>query len=88
MRDGADPKTGHSRKVAIESGNVVEWVEEENWKFRLGAFKGKLLDHFLENKDGVYIRYESTGADFLFIYFGCSNPSVASVRRDRERSIV
>lgn len=29
---------------AIETGNEVFWEEEENWKFRLGAFKEKLSE--------------------------------------------
>jgi hypothetical protein len=29
--------------ISIETGNEVVWEEEVNWKFRLGAFKDRLL---------------------------------------------
>lgn len=45
-----DETTGEMRKVAIESGSSVEWTEEENYKFRLGAFKERLID-WLENTE-------------------------------------
>lgn len=31
------------KMIAIETGNEVVWEEEVNWKFRLGAFKDRLL---------------------------------------------
>lgn len=31
------------RKIAIESGSVVEWTSEVNYKFRLGALQERLL---------------------------------------------
>jgi hypothetical protein len=30
------------KTYATETGNEVTWEEEENWKFRLGAFTDKL----------------------------------------------
>ena len=48
----ADPKTGIQTKVSIETGNVVEWTEEENYKFRLSVFKDKLRDHFAASSEG------------------------------------
>ncbi len=47
--DGHD-KTGKPCKVSAESGHVVEWVTEENYKFRLSAFQEPLLQ-WLNNKD-------------------------------------
>lgn len=35
--------------VAQETGNAVEWAEEENWKFRLSAFRERLIVHLEEN---------------------------------------
>jgi methionyl-tRNA synthetase len=32
--------------VAVETGAIVEWTREENWKFRLSAFQPWLLEHF------------------------------------------
>lgn len=42
--------TGKTIKVSAESGNVVEWTEEENYKFRLSAFQDD-LKYWL--KDGI-----------------------------------
>lgn len=36
-----DP-TGKIIKVSAQSGNMVEWMEEENYKFRLSAFQDDL----------------------------------------------
>ena len=38
-KDEASGKT-----VAIETGNEVVWEEEENWKFRLPKYRGRLLE--------------------------------------------
>ncbi|CDZ97772.1 methionine-trna ligase [Phaffia rhodozyma] len=40
-------------KVAIESGSKVEWSEEENYKFRLSAFKEPLLKWLSENPEAM-----------------------------------
>ena len=47
-----DEKTGKEVKVSIETGSVVEWTEEENYKFSLSSFKSQLRDHFLAHPDG------------------------------------
>lgn len=44
-----DP-TGKIIKVSAQSGNTVEWTEEENYKFRLSAFQDD-LKYWL--KDGI-----------------------------------
>ena len=33
---------GRSVRVSLESGHAVEWVKEENYKFRLSAFADRL----------------------------------------------
>ena len=33
---------GREARVSLESGHVVEWVKEENYKFRLSAFADRL----------------------------------------------
>lgn len=43
-------KQGNPCKVSLESGHVVEWVVEENYKFKLSAFQKPLL-RWLENTD-------------------------------------
>jgi len=40
--------------VSLETGAAVEWAEEENYMFRLSAFREKLLEHFTRNKRSVY----------------------------------
>lgn len=40
--------TGKVIKVSAESGNTVEWTEEENYKFRLSAFQDD-LKYWLKN---------------------------------------
>lgn len=49
VADGVD-KQGNPCKVSLESGHVVEWVVEENYKFKLSAFQKPLL-RWLENTD-------------------------------------
>ncbi|EGO28063.1 hypothetical protein SERLADRAFT_462513 [Serpula lacrymans var. lacrymans S7.9] len=40
--------------VSIETGSVVEWSAEENYKFRLSAFRDSLLAHYVANKDAIF----------------------------------
>lgn len=40
--------TGKVIRVSTESGNTVEWTEEENYKFRLSAFQDD-LKYWLKN---------------------------------------
>ncbi|KAK7200124.1 methionyl-tRNA synthetase [Novymonas esmeraldas] len=48
VADGVD-KDGKPCKISLESGHVVTWVEEENYMFRLSAFRERLLQHFHDN---------------------------------------
>ena len=43
----------NSVKVVSESGHPVEWVKEENYKFKLSAFQDRLLAFYDENPDFV-----------------------------------
>ncbi|BGP14022.1 hypothetical protein JCM10213_005607 [Rhodosporidiobolus nylandii] len=38
-----DPKSGEKYMASTETGTRVEWMEEENYKFRLSAFREPLL---------------------------------------------
>ncbi|KAI0796367.1 tRNA synthetases class I (M)-domain-containing protein [Irpex lacteus] len=40
--------------ISTETRSRVEWTEEENYKFRLPAFQGSLLEHFKQHPDAVY----------------------------------
>ncbi|KAA1466632.1 hypothetical protein DENSPDRAFT_831497 [Dentipellis sp. KUC8613] len=40
--------------VSIETGSAVEWMEEENYKFRLSAFRDTLLERYQTDTRAVY----------------------------------
>ncbi|SCV69145.1 BQ2448_2165 [Microbotryum intermedium] len=44
ISDTVDPKTGQQVKVSTETGSRVEWMQEDNYKFRLSAFQKPLLE--------------------------------------------
>uniref|UniRef100_A0A673CBX0 Methionine--tRNA ligase, mitochondrial n=1 Tax=Sphaeramia orbicularis TaxID=375764 RepID=A0A673CBX0_9TELE len=46
--DALDP-SGKEIKVSLESGHKVEWMKEENYMFRLSAFRSELLDWLSAN---------------------------------------
>nr|CCC93371.1 putative methionyl-tRNA synthetase [Trypanosoma congolense IL3000] len=48
ITDGVD-KDGKPCKISLESGHVVTWVAEDNYMFRLSAFRDRLLDWYNEN---------------------------------------
>jgi methionyl-tRNA synthetase len=39
----------HDLRLALKTGTPVEWVEEESYFFRLGAYRQRLLDHYAAN---------------------------------------
>lgn len=41
--------------MAIESGQRVEWTNEENYKFKLSAFQDKLLEWIDSNPTGMLL---------------------------------
>jgi methionyl-tRNA synthetase len=43
-------------------GTPVEWVEEENWFFRLSAYRDRLLAHYDANPDWVLPRHRANEA--------------------------
>ena len=40
-------------KVAVSSGSLVEWIEEESYFFRLSKWQNKLLDHYEKNSNFI-----------------------------------
>ncbi|CAD2220980.1 methionyl-tRNA synthetase [Angomonas deanei] len=52
VTDGVD-KDGKPCKISLESGHVVTWVEEENYMFRLSAFRERLLDFYRSNPNCI-----------------------------------
>ena len=47
--DVVDPKTGQKHKASAESGHKVEWVIEDNYKFKLSEFQKPLLEWLDKN---------------------------------------
>lgn len=45
--------SGNNVKISLESGHKVEWVKEENYMFRLSAFRPQLLDWLKGNPNAV-----------------------------------
>ncbi|GAA6021809.1 hypothetical protein JCM11491_003884 [Sporobolomyces phaffii] len=44
VAETTDPKSGEKYMASIETGTRVEWMEEENFKFRLSAFRERLIE--------------------------------------------
>uniref|UniRef100_A0A3P9LS97 Methionine--tRNA ligase, mitochondrial n=1 Tax=Oryzias latipes TaxID=8090 RepID=A0A3P9LS97_ORYLA len=45
--------SGNEIKVSLESGHKVEWMKEENYMFRLSAFRSQLLDWLRGNPKAI-----------------------------------
>ena len=41
------------KKIAILSGSIVEWIEEESYFFRLSKWQDKLLDYYENNPEFI-----------------------------------
>ncbi|KAA8623066.1 MetG Methionyl-tRNA synthetase [Pyrenophora tritici-repentis] len=48
-----DPPTGRKIMTSIETGSEVEWSSEENYHFRLSAFRDKLLEFYKNNPEWI-----------------------------------
>ncbi|MCJ1255002.1 methionyl-tRNA synthetase [Lignoscripta atroalba] len=48
-----DPSTGRKYMASAETGKEVEWTSENNYHFRLSAFKDRLLDFYKTNPNFV-----------------------------------
>lgn len=51
-----EPTTGRSIRVAKSSGSEVDWLEETTYKFRLTAFRDRLLKFYHNNPDWIIPR--------------------------------
>ncbi|KAF9819446.1 hypothetical protein IEO21_02054 [Rhodonia placenta] len=45
---------GEEYHVSTETGSRVEWMEEENYKFRLSTLQPALRSHFATHEDAIY----------------------------------
>ena len=41
------------KKIAVTSGSLVEWIEEESYFFRLSKWQDKLLEYYEKNSDFI-----------------------------------
>ncbi|KAK2788501.1 methionyl-tRNA synthetase [Onygenales sp. PD_12] len=48
-----DPSTGRKIITSIETGKEVEWSSEENYHFKLSAFKDRLLEFYRDNPNFI-----------------------------------
>jgi len=46
-------KIDGENKIAISSGSLVEWIEEESYFFRLSKWQDKLLEYYKKNPDFI-----------------------------------
>ncbi|ORZ27075.1 tRNA synthetases class I (M)-domain-containing protein [Lobosporangium transversale] len=53
VEERIDEKTGSKYHIAIETGKLVEWTTEENYKFKLSAFTDRLLEWLDQNPDAI-----------------------------------
>ena len=83
-RRGLPPLEGSAgaQRVSLESGHAVEWVSEENVKFRLAALAPALSQHYAANPGFVQPR-ERLGDLAAFVASG--DLKDLSVSRSRER---
>lgn len=51
-----DPGTGRKHHASMETGKEVEWTSEVNYRFRLSAFRDRLLEHYRRNPDFIVPR--------------------------------
>jgi len=50
----APSPTNNHTHVALSTGSPVEWHEEQNYVFHLGAFRSQLLQHYLDHPNAIY----------------------------------
>ncbi|GJJ78642.1 methionyl-tRNA synthetase [Entomortierella parvispora] len=56
VQEQINEKTGEKYHIAIETGKKVEWTTEENYKFKLSAFRDKLLEWLDQNPEAILPR--------------------------------
>lgn len=58
--------TGEEYYVSAETGSRVEWTSEENYKFRLSAFRESLLEHYSKHPEAIFPeQFHADVIDFL-----------------------
>ncbi|KAG8934988.1 methionyl-tRNA synthetase [Tulasnella sp. 418] len=52
-REEVDAATGKAVRYSVESGSVVQWMEEETYKFRLSAFRDQLINWLKSDPNAI-----------------------------------
>eukprot|EP00667_Euglena_gracilis_P003859 EG_transcript_3873 len=73
-------KDGKTIKVSKESGHPVEWIVEENFKFKLSAFQDKLLQFYEENPDWIIPAFRQREVE-QFVRGGLLDLSISRKRK-------
>ncbi|KAG0296439.1 methionyl-tRNA synthetase [Dissophora globulifera] len=53
VQEKLNEKTGEKYHIAVETGKMVEWTTEENYKFKLSAFTDKLNEWLEQNPNAI-----------------------------------
>lgn len=53
IHDVTDSASGETYKASIETGQRVEWTSEENYKFRMSAFRDQLVEWLESNPQAI-----------------------------------
>ncbi|KAK3815257.1 MAG: tRNA synthetases class I (M)-domain-containing protein [Benniella sp.] len=79
VEEKINEKTGETYHVSMETGKLVEWTTEENYKFKLSAFTDKLLEWLDKTPDAIQppSRYREVQS---WIQSGLSDLSVSRPR--------
>lgn len=54
-----------TRQVSKETGSTVEWSEEDNYKFRLSAFREQLLERYTSKKVPMFYHMHHVRGTYL-----------------------
>jgi len=73
-------KDGKTIKVSKDSGHPVEWIAEENLKFKLSAFQDKLLEFYKDNPDWITPAFRQREIE-QFVRAGLNDLSVSRKKK-------
>ncbi|KAI8981719.1 tRNA synthetases class I (M)-domain-containing protein [Mycotypha africana] len=79
VKEVTDEKTGEKTMVAIESGQKVEWMSEENYKFRLSLFGDKLVE-WIDSHPTAIVPHNRRNEVLSWIKAGLADLSVSRLR--------
>jgi methionyl-tRNA synthetase len=71
--------------VSSETGSVVEWTREENYKFRLSSFQPFLLEHFSSTSPDASVVFPDKHHDWVLNTLRSHPLEDLSVSRPRSR---